>query len=151
MRYWWKHRWSVKLFLKIALTLTVYVRMPWRVRSRRWTAAAWRPLASAFSPRPVSCAPLFPLEFQPQICCPEKEPASGKTQNYSVASNQCISSLNPNKKLLCGNELQKLLKENTAILQIFITYPLNHKCTLAELLFCYHWSLHPMTETRVFN
>lgn len=80
LRRWLKCEQDVKLFLKPQWRMALHVRIVlcflWRVRSRRWTGAAWRRLASAFSPLPVSCVPLFPLESQPQTCCPQTEPAS---------------------------------------------------------------------------
>lgn len=83
---------------KISGTLSVHVMIViwllWRVMSRRWTAAAWRRLVSAFSPRPASCVLLFPLESQPQTCCPETEPVPGNTQNDRVSSCPCKSSWN---------------------------------------------------------
>lgn len=51
-----------------------------QVRSRRWTAAAWKQPVSASSPLPASCVPLFPPESQLRTCCPETPPASGNIQ-----------------------------------------------------------------------
>lgn len=93
---------------KILVTLTcmsgILICLLWWVMSRRWTATAWRRLVSVSSPRPVFCVLLFPLESQPQTCCPETQPAS-------VNTHRNIAYFNTTKKPLQFFRKQLLLQK----------------------------------------